>query len=161
MKQDTQHNKCIIKLYLTLLIKVSIPTGHVLFFESFQSCLASLYWTAYFRVGRPPLSAGPMKENVIVVAATYQSWQYHQSLIQSDPKVMQPINPLLEKIMLVVILILYVDTTVFPPRHRCWATLTSSCTPSVECHKIFFSQDQRVFIVEHYFSTGPPLWSSG
>jgi transposase len=61
--------------------------------------------------------------------------------------------------MLAVILILYVGTTVFAPRATgAGATLTPSCTLSVEWERYlwqdaFFSQDQRVFILEHYFST--------
>jgi hypothetical protein len=61
--------------------------------------------------------------------------------------------------MLVVILILYVGTTVFAPRATgAGATLTPSCTLSVEWERylwqyFFFSQDQHVFILEHYFST--------
>jgi hypothetical protein len=61
--------------------------------------------------------------------------------------------------MLVVTLILYVGTTVFPPRATgAGATLAPSSTPSVEWERYlwqdgFFSQDQRVFILEHYTST--------
>jgi transposase len=45
-----------------------------------------------------------------------------------------------------------------PPRATgAGATLTASCTPSVEWESYLwqdvFSQDQRVFILEHYFST--------
>jgi hypothetical protein len=61
--------------------------------------------------------------------------------------------------MLVVILILYIGTTVFPPRATgAGATLTPSCTPSVEWERylwqdVFFLQDKRVFILEHDYST--------
>jgi hypothetical protein len=62
--------------------------------------------------------------------------------------------------MLVVIFILYVGTTVFPPcTTGDGATLTPSCTPSVEWERYlwqdggFSPQDQRAFIFERYFST--------
>jgi hypothetical protein len=59
--------------------------------------------------------------------------------------------------MLVVILILYVGTTVFPTRATgAGTTLTHPVHPqsseNVICDKMVFSQDQRVFILEHYFS---------
>jgi hypothetical protein len=60
--------------------------------------------------------------------------------------------------MLVVIVILYVGTTVSPPLcHRCWRDLDSilytlSRVRTLFVTRWFFSQDQRVFILEHNFS---------
>jgi hypothetical protein len=58
----------------------------------------------------------------------------------------------------VVILILYVATTVSPHAQQVLARpglhpVHPQSSENVICDKIFFSQDQRVFIIEHYFST--------
>lgn len=76
----------IIKLYQNLLHKGYIPTGHVLFLASLQSFRSSLYCTAYFLTVRPPLSAGPTKENVIVVAATRSKLQIFNLLTDNIEK---------------------------------------------------------------------------
>jgi hypothetical protein len=62
-------------------------------------------------------------------------------------------------IMLVVILILYVGTTVSPPHSpqvlaRPWLhPVHPQSSENVICDEMVFSRDQRVFILEHYFST--------
>jgi hypothetical protein len=80
--------------------------------------------------------------------------------IQSVAKVAKSVTRENFTIILVVILILYVGTTVFPlTRHRCWRDLDSILYALSRVRTLFvtrcffFPQDQRVFILEHYFFT--------